>query len=188
MVHIGAHYGQEINYYKNIGVKVIWVEAHPGVFDKLNVNLKNISNQSSVLALLGDQDLNHVDFNIANNLGASSSIYAFGKSMNTKNLKMLETIKLPMRRFDSIFKEVDLLDFTHWAIDVQGAELKVCRGAGQLLKKVNSLEIEVSTRQEYKGATDYVELKTYLGSIGFVPLWEPKPESHEDIFFINLNK
>ena len=184
MLHIGAHYGQESKFYEELGVKVIWFEALPENYEMLLYNIRNFPNQIAMMALLGKQNIDNVKFNIANNNGASSSIYSFGKNVSVKNLKMVNSVQLPMKRLDYILRKEQVLEYNHWIIDVQGAELSVCIGAGNLLNYVNSIEIEVSTREEYVDGSNYEELKYFLSNYGFYPLWEPKKDSHEDILFL----
>jgi hypothetical protein len=104
--------------------------------------------------------------------------------MNHKDLVMSRTIELPMRRLDSVLQDEQVPKGSHWVIDVQGAELEVIRGAGDLIRNAYSLEVEVSTKDEYSGGAKFEEVNTTLNSLGLFPLWKPKANSHEDIFFM----
>lgn len=68
-----------------------------------------------------------------------------------------------------------------------GAELDVLIGAGSLLEICNVLQVEVSTREVYKGETSWIDLKDYLSSNGFIEIVTPKRSSHQDIIFIRVN-
>jgi FkbM family methyltransferase len=184
VLHIGAHFGQEIGYYEKLKCTVIWVEANPQVFQVLKNNLRKINNQTGVLALLGDKHNYKTKFYLANNQKASSSIYDFGRDVSLKNLKMTGTLCLDMKRLDKIFNRKKIKDYNHWVIDVQGAELDVFKGAGDLLNLPTSIEVEVSTREEYLGGAKYRELKDFLRDFGFLPLWDPEDNSHENIIFV----
>lgn len=184
VMHIGAHRGQESEYYDEKGLKVIWIEASPTVFEALESNIVKYKNQRAICALLGDEEGLLVDFHIANNDGASSSIFQFGGELGIPNLNMTNSEKLRMRRLDSLFEEKEISPYSHWVLDVQGAELLVLKGAGSLLNLCNSLYIEVSTRTVYKDGVSWDELSQFLSDRGLVPLWEPRAKSHENIIFI----
>jgi FkbM family methyltransferase len=184
VLHIGAHKGTEVSLYGDLGLSVVWIEGNPELFPELCENLRLFPNQIAICSLLGGVDLDKVDFHIANNDGQSSSIFNFGSQMNHKDLVMSRTIELPMRRLDSVLQDEQVPKGSHWVIDVQGAELEVIRGAGDLIRNAYSLEVEVSTKDEYSGGAKFEEVNTTLNSLGLFPLWKPKANSHEDIFFM----
>ena len=108
--------------------------------------------------------------------------------MNHKNLTMVDFIDLPMVRLDDMFTVEQLQIYNHWVIDVQGAEMLVLMGSGDLLNNVTSIEIEVSTKVEYSGGAKWSEIKNFLDDFGFFPLWLPKENSHEDVFFVKSSR
>ena len=184
VLHLGAHTGQEINKYEQLGLKVIWIEANPEIYARLRDNLSATPNQKAYCALLSDQDGRELDFYISSGDAGSSSIYEFGKDLGYSNLTMISNVKLESHRLDSVLNLEDLSDFGHWVIDVQGAELEVLKGAESSLVGCRSMFIEVSTREVYKGGTSYKELRSFLISHGLHPLWEPIPNSHENLIFV----
>ena len=184
VLHLGAHIGQEIDKYEQLGLKVIWIEANPEIYALLSANLSATPNQRAYCALLSDQDGKEMDFYISSGEAGSSSIYQFGKEMGYPGLTMISSIKLESQRLDSVLNLEDLSDFSHWVVDVQGAELEVLKGAETSLASCRSMFIEVSTREEYNGGTSYKELRSFLISRGLHPLWEPKPASHENLIFV----
>jgi len=186
VLHIGAHYGQEASFYADLGASVIWVEAIPEKYTVLCKKLSEFPNQKAMCALLGSTNKNKIKFYISSNDGASSSIYSFGDNTQFKNLEMVSSVFLKMKRLDSCFSIKDISAYPHWVIDVQGAELEVLKGAGGLLRYCHSLEIEVTSRNLYLGGANAQEVINFLKLNGFMALQEHKIGSHEDLFFIRV--
>jgi len=168
VLHIGAHLGQEGERYSHYGVSVLWVEAIPSVFEELEKNISGFPNQ------------------VASNGLASSSMFKFGHELGFNEIYMKSTISLPMIRLDSLYTSESLAGYNHWVLDVQGAELLVLKGAGDLLRHCKSLLVEVSTRQVYEGGVSWYQLESFLSDFGLIPLWQPMEFSHENIIFSRL--
>ena len=188
VIHIGAHKGQEASDYAAHHLPVIWFEGDPEIFADLQSYISKFDSQKAINALLGKKDGLDVDFFIASNDGMSSSIHQFGRDMNHEGLEMVQTKRLLMRRLDKLLSKNEAMKYSHWVIDVQGSELEVLEGAGELVDSAASLEIEVSTREEYAGGSKWPEVLDYLSSKGFFPLWKPEEGSHEDIVFLRNPK
>jgi FkbM family methyltransferase len=186
VLHIGAHLGQEGERYSQNGAKVLWIEAIPSVFQELEKNISGFPDQVAVCALLGDKNNYRVEFNLASNGLASSSMFKFGHELGFREIYMESTITLPMTRLDSLYKSDSIAGYDHWVIDVQGAELLVLIGAGDLLRHCKSLLVEVSTRQVYEGGVSWIQLESFLSDFGLSPLWQPGESSHENIIFCRL--
>ena len=92
--------------------------------------------------------------------------------------------KLDMKRLDSLFQTSELSLYNHWVIDVQGAELLVLEGAGELLKGCSSIFIEVSSRNVYENGVQWDAIKEFLNSHNFIELWKPNEKSHENVIFV----
>ncbi len=182
ILHLGAHYGQEAeNYYKS-GARVIWFEGMPDVFETLSHRIKIYPNQTAILAVLGDSN-RLVNFNVTDNQGQSSSVFSLAKGHRFPT-KVVSEIPLQMKRLDEILTPKDLADFSHWVVDVQGAELIVLQGAGDLLNNCYTLDVEVSTYETYTGGTKFEDLNTFLKEQGFVPLWEFANNSHGNLLYV----
>lgn len=184
VLHIGAHKGTEAKFYDQLDLQVLWIEANPEIIPALDEVIKPYPKQKSICGLLGEQNIERIQFYVANNDGQSSSIFNFGREMNHENLEMIQTFDLPMRRLDSLVGSDEIPLNSHWVIDVQGAELQVIRGADKLICKAYSMEVEVSTREEYSGGAKFNEVNDALNDHGLFPLWQPKENSHEDVIFI----
>ena len=193
ILHLGAHLGQEAPIYAQQQKNVIWVEAQPEIFEQLATKLLNFPNQIAFCALLGDLDGKEATFNIANFYnGVSSSIYNFGPYANGAEtlwpelgLSMVKKLTLPMIRLDSLLKknQVDASNYDFWILDLQGAELLALHGAGTDIGKCNAIYSEVSTVEVYQGGVLWSELKSFLQTNGFIPLWEPELP-HDDVLFV----
>ena len=184
VLHIGAHYGQERRFYNENSLNVIWIEAIPEVYAELKKNISELNDQIAYLALLGNENLVSVDFFVSNNNGSASSVFNISTKSRFKSVSMQYKIQIPMIRLDKLLSSIDLANYSHWIIDVQGAELLVLQGAGNLISYCQSITIEVSTSETYINGAKYEELKGYLFNHGFIPLWEPVKNDHTDIPFI----
>lgn len=181
VLHIGAHKGQERDIYRALGVKVKWIEVQPNIYEELAKNLIGYPMQEPILALCGSEN-KKVDFFVTSNDGGSSSIF---KLLSTwKEISITSKISLQMMRLDTIFKHDDLKNFKHWVIDVQGAELEVLRGAGDLLKDVGSMRIEVSTLEAYEGGVTYYQLNEFMLLNGFKEISRFPKNAHGDTIYI----
>lgn len=188
VLHIGAHFGEERFMYAKFQKPVLWVEAVPDYFKQLMANIEAIDDQEARLFLLSDEE-RVVDFYIASNEGASSSLYALSKKngFEKTGLKMESTVQLKTIRLDQALSEEDFLKFDHWVVDVQGAELAVLKGAGEYLSFSNSIQVEVSRREIYVGGAEYSELVDFLNHRGFVQIWEAHTGEHMDVLFLRRN-
>ncbi len=185
VLHIGAHLGLESEEYASRGKSVIWVEADPVTFKKLNENIALHKNQSAYNLVLGDQK-REIEFFRASNGSQSSSIFSFSKENSFKNVTTSEVLSLSMSRLDENFTANELESFDHWVIDVQGAELLVLRGAGELLAICRTLFIECSKSEYYNGGVQWNELHTHLKSQGFRYFTLPKNLTHMNVVFFRF--
>jgi FkbM family methyltransferase len=184
VLHIGAHLAEERFKYELVGVPVIWIEGIPEYHSQLLKILEPFPNQSAWCYFLSDSSEAEVPFYLASNDCASSSLFQLSEKNGFPGLVMDHQIVVETHRMDKIVDPEFFLKYEHVVIDVQGAELKVLLGFGDLLYSVQSMKLEVSTYEVYKGGATYLEIKQYLDNFGFFPLWEPPKHSHTDIIFI----
>ncbi len=190
IVHVGAHYGEEADRYRFWGAKkVVWFEAAPSIFEKLQAHLKTVSQkgksklaaffgepaceQIACLGLLGEESGRVANFHQFNNEGASNSIFQLSDKAHDMFAGLKETgdvLQLEMTTLDDELEKrgiapqsVDIL-----VIDVQGAELMVLKGALKTLKAARYLECEVSREPIYEGGVLLAELEEWLNQQGFL--------------------
>ncbi len=192
VLHLGAHLGQEADTYAEAGKPVIWVEAQPEIFARLEERLRDFPNQRALCAVLGDVEGKTVRFNVSNNMeGISSSIFAFGPYSEGKQslwpklqLHMVGALDLPMTTLDALFarENIEARAYDHWIVDLQGAELLALQGAREAFPACRSLLIEVSTEDVYEGGVRWPVLLAFLEAQGFTQQW-PVERLHDDILF-----
>ena len=159
IIHLGAHRGTEAEIYNWFGKKVIWVEALPETYEYLKDNLYFYKNQQAYCALLSDIDDKIEKFHVSNHDAACSSIFDFTdeikKSKVWANRKhvMLQTINLKTLKFDTLVKKnnINIADYNHWILDLQGAELLALKGSEISLKFCKSLVIEINQKNLFWG-------------------------------------
>lgn len=191
IIHFGAHRGQEAEIYEWFRKKVIWIEANPKIFFDLTIKIKQFPNQVAYNHLITNITGDFYNFNISNNDAASSSIFDFGKlSVGKKNLwpnkklKYDEKIKLKSISIDDFIlkNNIDLNNFNHWILDLQGAELLALSGAKNSLKFCKSLVVEVSNGDVYKDAPNFKEIINYLNQFNFINI-NNLIDKHQNLLF-----
>lgn len=185
IIHMGAHRGTEAAVYDWFHKPVVWLEANPHIIKELEDHVSQYPNQKVINSLIGSSDETVTNFNISNNDAASSSVFQFGKDLKSKKLKMVNSIKLKSKKFDTLIKEysIDISNYDFWVLDLQGSELMALHGAQGSLKKCNSLLIEVSKDDQYLNAPRWEDIKKFLYQLDFQPN-EELEDTHSDILFL----
>jgi len=194
ILHIGGHRGTEAGVYNWFKKKVLWIEAIPEFFLELNDSVNRFYNQKAICALLGDKNKEKQDFFIANNDAATSSLFDFSKDVKKKNLwsdrnfKMVKKLSLDMITLDYLLEDLNIsaIDYNHWILDVQGAELLVLKGAKKSLINCNSIQVEVSRVEFYEGGVLWNDLLIFLKEYSFFPTSYPQVD-HTEILFLKKN-
>jgi len=182
VIHIGAHRGQEGPDYSANGVqKVIWVEANPDVVPELEKRTANLDlNQVYITACLSDNQGETVRFNIANNEHSSSILKLGTHAKMYPHIKYTKSLEMTAQRMDSLVKahEISLEGYDFINLDVQGAELKVLRGFGDILNnpKIRAIYCEINFEHVYEECCLVSELDEYLKRYDFKRIATAAPE------------
>jgi FkbM family methyltransferase len=170
VIHVGANIGQERDLYARLGLKVLWIEPIPAVFATLQANIAAHTGQRAVQALVSDQDGALVDFHVASNGGASSSMLDLKLHKELwPDVVYQQTITLPTITLPSLLDRegVDVALFDALVLDTQGAELKVLRGAESILRHFASIQIEVADFEAYEGCCQLKDIREHLLPRGY---------------------
>lgn len=165
VVHIGAHFGQEIESYLNDGVdKVV-------CFEPLSENLAVLRQQESDKVkifpyALGEEDKQVMMF-VSNNERQSSSVLAPKKHLEQHpGVLFLNTEVVEMRKLDE-FAE-DIAGCNYMSIDVQGYEYEVFLGGQSVLGQFDYIYCEVNRDETYENNHLVTEIDELLGKYGMV--------------------
>jgi len=169
MVHVGAHQAEEFQEYEINNMlgdgDCYWIEALPSRCEELRVFFADKPRHKVLHALAWGTSGLSMKLKITNRT-ASSSVFELGEHADFyKDIHVTETLNIVSKRFDEVISKADKFDFI--VLDVQGAELEVIKGMGDLLSRVKWVFLEVSKRELYRGGVLEGEVDSYLCSRGF---------------------
>lgn len=170
IIHIGANLGQERDLYAAFGVDVVWIEPIPQVFEALRLNIAEFPKQRAYKYLAADDDEKEYHLHIANNDGASSSILGLAKHTEMyPQVAYQGAITVRSKTLSSILaaEQIDIQRFDAMVLDTQGSELKILRGAANLLSKFKFVKVEVPDFESYEDCCQIDELSGFMSSNGF---------------------
>lgn len=154
--------------------KIYAFEPIPDSFKKLESVASTVNNMQCFNLALSDED-GEEEFHL-NEFSYSSSllqmttthkeIYPFTKNETTVKVKTskIDTILNDIGQGNALLK-----------MDVQGAELRVLKGATHLLKEIDVIQLEVSFMNFYKGQAAAEDLIIFLKSFGFKAFLQVSP-------------
>lgn len=165
ILHVGANVGEEAPVYDELGIKdVVWIEANSQLLPQLRINAGKYKHKV-LHALVGDVEGLEVELHISNNAGQSSSILELGThKIAHPEVHYVGSEVMKMVRLDQhgCWGNLDFLN-----IDVQGAELKVLKGMGDVLHQFKWAYLEVNKAYLYKNCPLVEDLDMYLLGFGF---------------------
>ena len=168
VLHVGAHNAEEEKEYVSNGWqgrgKILWVEANPELAEKMRINLDPSLNLVFTGLAWGISGVEKRFY--LNNFSQASSAFELGTAQEYyRNFQIKSEIILSTIRIDELINTEFLFDFIN--LDVQGSELEVLLGCGELLQKIKWIYTEVNHIQVYKGIPLVGEIDSYLQSQGF---------------------
>ena len=166
VLHVGAHLAEELVDYNKFGWGFIhWVEVQPHLVEHLKNTLDLSANMVHQLAAWSISGLN-LKFNVASN-GQSSSLLDFGTHrQGYPSIEFIDSFQVQTKRLDEVFRNNE--DFNFLNLDVQGAELEVLKGMGEILNNFEWVYTEVNRHEVYKNCATVIEIDQYLKTFGFI--------------------
>lgn len=165
VIHIGAHYGEELNEYIENEIREIIL------FEPLSKNFKVLFDR------VRDLNANIQGYQVAlgNTKGFATMNLSSNDMQSSSILKPKEHLDHhPDVTFDGQEEvEIDLLDnfdtqgFNFINIDVQGYELEVFKGAAKTLENIDYIYCEVNRGELYENNAMIDEIDEYLNQYGF---------------------
>jgi FkbM family methyltransferase len=182
VIHVGAHFAEEHDDYLNCGInKFVYIEPCKDAFANLTAKVSNgsllsgflnpifspplfginVKNVRAFLCACGAEEA-EMTMNVShNNQGQSNSLLAPKLHLqqhpevvftDTEKVNVIPLDKLPF------IKE----DYNFLAMDVQGYELEVLKGATETLKHIDCIMTEINTDSTYDGNAFVWELDAFL--------------------------
>lgn len=157
-VDIGANMGFYTIWFSKFTQKIISFEPDAANFQRLNRNI-SLNGSLQTMAL-----------NIA--LGSEEGSVNFTQNRDGENHISLsennDTGRVSCRRLDNVLAEAGINNVRYMKVDVEGFELAVLEGAGDLLreKKVDLIQVEINAALLNSGST-VNELLEFISHIGY---------------------
>ena len=162
VIHIGAHYGEEVSNYVNLGIDdIVLFEPLEKNFEILKNNVSELNaNITGYCAALGNKNQNVNMFLSSNNLESSSVLKPkIHLDLHPEVVFSGEEL-VEMKRLDDFsFKNYNFIN-----MDVQGYEMEVLKGAEKTLEYVDYLYCEVNRNEVYEGNAYIEEIDNYLSN------------------------
>lgn len=172
VLHIGAHWGEEApDYYQNGVERTVWVDADAEHMTPLLARLQKYNNYKVFTACLTETDGDLLTFHVSNNEGQSSSILELDHhKIAHPEVHYTKDVQVITKRADTLLAQnnIDIADYSFVNIDVQGAELQVLKGFGDLLHKVQYLYLEINELPLYTLCALLPEVQAYLFNYGLI--------------------
>ena len=162
IIHIGAHYGEEIVDYINEGIQnVILFEPLSDNFDILHKNSQNLNANIEAYQVALGSEPGEATMYVSDNEKQSSSI------LKPKvHLSHHPDVKFPSKEEVEVhlLDEYDCHNYNFLNMDVQGYELEVLKGGSETLKNIDYVYCEVNRDEVYENNAYIEELDEYLAN------------------------
>ena len=188
VIHIGAHEGKECARYRAMGfTKMLFIEANPTVFAKLQANLRG--QPGVLLANVAISDHNGTAKLRVTSMDQSSSLLKLKLHQKIyPDIVETETVEVRTSTLDALLADLSLdpAEFNFLNIDIQGAELLALRGAEKTLRHIEGINTEVNLAELYEGCARLEEVDSHLQRRDFarVALTTPFHPSWGDAFYV----
>jgi FkbM family methyltransferase len=172
LVHVGAHEGEELPAYRQIGdFPIALIEAHPGVHDRLAAIVAGQVNVTTVHAAVSDRE-GPVTLHVNINDHCNSLLPIGTLSRLLPDMIECATVDVPGRTLDGLFAEwraggAAIADANVLVSDIQGAELMALRGGQSTLPQFDAVVLEVSFDELYAGCAQVEDIDRFMSGAGF---------------------
>lgn len=188
VIHIGAHEGTELSSYQAMGAeKILFIEANPVVFERLQANMAAYPNVQTVNCAITNRN-GTIDLRVTS-FDQSSSILPLKHHQDIyPSITETHQVTVQSRTVDTLLQELGLnpSDFNILNIDIQGAELLALQGATNWLKYVEVINTEVNYEELYEGCALIDQIDEFLKTPGFdrVATTTPSHPSWGDAIYV----
>ncbi|HEY9619623.1 MAG TPA: FkbM family methyltransferase [Crinalium sp.] len=188
VIHVGAHEGQEIHQYQQMDVPgVLFVEANPALFERLETNLAGIDNMLAIQCAVSDRN-GTVTLHVTSEDQSSSILPLKHHQDLYPGIQETHQVEVPSTTLDDLLDDLqlDTADFNLLYLDIQGAELLALQGAAHLLHHIDAINTEINYEELYEGCALIHQIDEFLEAYGFerVETTTPYHPSWGDAFYV----
>jgi FkbM family methyltransferase len=166
IIHIGAHYGEEMGDYIDNGIKdIILFEPLSDNFNILERNVKNLNaNIVGHQVALGSTPGNATMYVSSNEKQSSSILKPKVHLTHHPNVSFPSTEIVEVKTLD----QFETSNFNFINMDVQGYELEVLKGASKTLMHIDYVYCEVNRDEVYENNAFIEQIDEYLSQYNLV--------------------
>lgn len=187
IVHVGAHYGQELPDYNASGIfDIVFIEPCQAAYRVLQGRVGVDDRVILFHCACSDQE-GSAEMNVERrNQGQSNSLLRPKKHLDYyPDIQFVETEQITTRRLDN-------LPFTRsrynlLMMDTQGAELLVLKGATETLAGIDYVYTEVNNQELYEGNALVTELDAFLEGFTRVETYWVGHQGWGDAIYVRNN-
>jgi len=167
IIHIGGHFGEEIEIYKkHLPTCLIEIfEPHPITFQYLLKTASKFNGINCYNIALGSRETTMALYTEKANNGQSNSLLK--PKIHTKQYPHIifnETVNVNVKTLDSFNYSKD---FNFLNIDVQGFELEVFKGSQKTLQNIDYIICEVNNAELYENCPRVEDIDNFLQHFNF---------------------
>ena len=163
VIHIGAHYGEEVPNYVKVGIEnIVLFEPLKENFEVLKKNILPYSNFNikKYQVALGNKSTSII-MNLSSNNLESSSILKPKQHLNLyPDITFDRTEEVELQKLD----DYNCKNYNFINMDVQGYELEVLKGAKDTLNHIDYVYCEVNRDEIYEGNAYIEDIDKYLSN------------------------
>ena len=172
IIHVGAWHGDEIVDYISNGIKhIAWFEPQARCQEPLLKWQEPYADKANITihpVALGNSNT-EMEMNVCNQFDMTSSLLEpsdifYGEHPDLKGKFHKE--KVEVYRLDE-YDDINHVDYNCLAMDTQGYELEVLKGATDTLELIDYIFTEISNTELYKGTALIEDLDEFLSPHGF---------------------
>jgi len=169
ILHIGAHIGEEFEYYRQNGVEsIVFVEANPNIIPVLQDRCSSGSQVKIYNAAISDSS-GPMTLRVTNNIQSSSLLPLHLHLKRHPDVHETSSIQVECTTIDQFLSKERLepKDYNCLVLDIQGVETRALRGAENYLKHCDFIYTEVNFEELYLGCGLISELESIIVPHGF---------------------
>lgn len=160
VIHIGAHFGEELRTYKREGIRnIAFIEPCKSSYEVLQRNTRN-SNCKLFNVALGASFCEGEMKTASHNLGQSNSLLTPETHLKQHpevvfdGVEKVSIVTLDSLKFGTEYNMINM--------DVQGYELEVLKGGLETIKHIDIIYTEVNREDVYSGCAKIEEIDAFL--------------------------